>query len=50
MYGARRHGARTMENEKDRRMTIMLVPFMSCSARLPIYGLLVSAFSPETGH
>ena len=41
-------GARTMENEKDRRMTIMLVPFMSCSARLPIYGLLVSAFFP--GH
>ena len=40
-------GARTMENEKDRRMTIMLVPFMSCSARLPIYGLLVSAFFPS---
>ena len=39
-------GARTMENEKDRRMTIMLVPFMSCSARLPVYGLLVSAFFP----
>jgi ferrous iron transport protein B len=37
-------GARTMENEKDRRMTIMLVPFMSCSARLPIYGLLAGAF------
>ena len=37
-------GARTMENEKDRRMTIMLVPFMSCSARLPVYGLLSAAF------
>ena len=37
-------GARTMENEKDRRMTIMLVPFMSCSARLPVYGLLAGAF------
>lgn len=37
-------GARTMENEKDRRMTIMLVPFMSCSARLPIYGLISAAF------
>ncbi len=37
-------GARTMENEKDRRMTIMLVPFMSCSARLPVYGLIASAF------
>ena len=37
-------GARTMENEKDRRMTILLVPFMSCSAKLPVYGLLASAF------
>ena len=40
-------GARTMENEKDRRMTIMLVPFMSCSARLPVYGLMASAFFPR---
>ena len=40
-------GARTMENEKDRRMTIMLVPFMSCSARLPVYGLLTAAFFPQ---
>lgn len=37
-------GARTMENDKDRRMTIMLIPFMSCSAKLPVYGLLASAF------
>ena len=37
-------GARTMENEKDRRMTILLVPFMSCGARLPIYGLMTAAF------
>ena len=37
-------GARTMENEKDRRMTILLVPFMSCSAKLPVYGLISSAF------
>ena len=37
-------GARTMESEKDRRMTIMLVPFMSCSAKLPVYGLISSAF------
>jgi ferrous iron transport protein B len=37
-------GARTMENEKDRRMTILLVPFMSCSAKLPVYGLVASAF------
>ena len=37
-------GARTMENEKDRRMTIMLIPFMSCSAKLPVYGLISAAF------
>ncbi len=37
-------GARTMESEKDRRMTIMLIPFMSCSAKLPVYGLICSAF------
>lgn len=42
-------GARTMENEKDRRMTIMLVPFMSCSARLPVYGLMTAAFFPKYG-
>jgi ferrous iron transport protein B len=37
-------GARTMENEKDRRLTIMLIPFMSCSAKLPVYGLISAAF------
>ena len=37
-------GARTMENEKDRRMTMMLVPFMSCSAKLPVHGLIAAAF------
>ncbi len=37
-------GARTMENERDKRMTIMLLPFMSCSAKLPVYGLLAGAF------
>ncbi|UOO37824.1 ferrous iron transport protein B [Oscillospiraceae bacterium CM] len=37
-------GARTMENEKDRRLTILLVPFMSCSAKLPVYGLIAAAF------
>ncbi|SDG33543.1 ferrous iron transport protein B [Desulfosporosinus hippei] len=36
--------ARTLENEKDRRLTIMLVPFMSCGARLPIYALYTAAF------
>jgi ferrous iron transport protein B len=37
-------GARTMESEKDKRMTIMLIPFMSCSAKLPVYGLITAAF------
>ena len=37
-------GARTMESEKDRRMTMLLVPFMSCSAKLPVYGLIAAAF------
>jgi len=40
-------GARTMENERDRRMTILLLPFMSCSAKLPVYGLLAGAFFPN---
>jgi ferrous iron transport protein B len=37
-------GTRTMENEKDKRMTILLLPFMSCSAKLPVYGLMAGAF------
>ncbi|MGI6777258.1 MAG: ferrous iron transport protein B [Acetivibrionales bacterium] len=36
--------ARTLENEKDRRMTIILTPFMSCGARLPVYALFTAAF------
>jgi len=36
--------ARTLENEKDRKMTIILTPFMSCGARLPIYAMFTSAF------
>lgn len=36
--------ARTLENEKDRRLTIILTPFMSCGARLPIYALFTGAF------
>ena len=35
---------RTLENEKDRILTMLIVPFMSCSARLPIYALFVAAF------
>lgn len=37
-------GARTMENEKDKSMTILLLPFMSCSAKLPVYLLMAGAF------
>lgn len=38
---------RTLENKKDRVLTMLIIPFMSCSARLPIYVLLISAFFPE---
>ena len=40
---------RTMENEGDRMLAMMLVPFMSCTARLPIYAIFVAAFFPENG-
>ena len=38
---------RTLPSERDRRMTILLTPFMSCTAKLPIYGFFVRAFFPE---
>ncbi|HVN48232.1 MAG TPA: ferrous iron transport protein B [Bacteroidota bacterium] len=38
---------RTLENRKDRILTILITPFMSCSARLPVYVLLISAFFPR---
>ena len=38
---------RTLSSERDRKMTILITPFMSCSAKLPIYGLLTSAFFPK---
>lgn len=38
---------RTLENRKDRMMTMLIAPFMSCSARLPVYVLLISAFFPK---
>ncbi len=41
--------SRTLPSERDRKMTIMLTPFMSCSAKLPIYSFLVSAFFPGNG-
>ena len=37
---------RTLPSERDRRMTILLTPFMSCTAKLPIYGFFVNAFFP----
>ena len=41
--------ARTLSSERDRRMTILLTPFMSCSAKLPIYGMITAAFFPHHG-
>ena len=38
---------RTLPSERDRRMTILLTPFMSCTAKLPIYGFFVNAFFPK---
>ena len=38
---------RTLENEDDRRLAMMLVPFMSCTARLPIYAVFIAAFFTE---
>lgn len=40
-------GTRTLENPRDRRLTVMLVPFMSCSAKMPVYALFISAFFAE---
>ena len=41
--------SRTLPSERDRKMTIMLTPFMSCSAKLPIYGFFTAAFFPKYG-
>lgn len=38
---------RTLPSERDRKMTIMLIPFMSCSAKLPIYGFIISELFPK---
>lgn len=40
---------RTMPSERDRKMTILLTPFMSCTAKLPIYAFFVNAFFPKHG-
>ena len=41
--------SRTLPSERDRKMTILLTPFMSCSAKLPIYAFFVAAFFPGNG-
>ncbi|MCM1104136.1 MAG: ferrous iron transport protein B [Clostridium sp.] len=41
--------SRTLSSERDRKMTILLTPFMSCSAKLPIYGFFTAAFFPRFG-
>ena len=40
---------RTLTSERDRKMTILLTPFMSCTAKLPIYSFFVNAFFPKRG-
>ncbi len=42
--------ARVIENERDRLTTILVAPLMTCSARLPIYALLIAAFIPPTAY
>jgi ferrous iron transport protein B len=39
--------SRTLPSERDRRMTILLTPFMSCTAKLPVYGFFAAAFFPQ---
>lgn len=41
--------SRTLPSERDRKMTILLTPYMSCSAKLPIYGFFTAAFFPDKG-
>ena len=40
---------RTLPSERDRKMTVLLIPFMSCTAKLPIYAFFVNAFFPKRG-
>lgn len=41
--------SRTLPSERDRKMTILLTPFMSCSAKVPVYGFFTAAFFPDNG-
>ena len=38
---------RTLSSVRDRKLTMILIPFMSCSAKLPIYGMIITAFFQE---
>lgn len=40
---------RTLSSDRDRKMTVLLTPFMSCSAKLPVYGMITAAFFPHSG-
>ena len=40
--------ARTISNQRDRLVTILIAPLMTCSARLPVYALIIAAFIPDT--
>lgn len=40
---------RTLDNERERKLTILMNPFMSCGARLPVYALFAAAFFPSSG-
>lgn len=42
-------GTRTLDNKKDRYLTMFMAPFMSCGARLPVYALFTAAFFPKNG-
>lgn len=41
--------SRTLPSERDRKMTVLLTPFMSCSAKVPVYGFFTAAFFPQNG-
>lgn len=41
--------SRTLPSERDRKLTVMMIPFMSCTAKLPIYGFFTAAFFPGRG-
>ena len=49
MHGSGGYGNAYADSERDRKMTILLTPFMSCTAKLPIYSFFVSAFFPKKG-